>query len=77
MYVSGFYDCVAALLKYRSYQKYLSDIALFNLSTIFQASLIALFRRFFGLKIKSCFLPCLFIVGPALQECIWRPPHWR
>jgi len=28
MAVSGFYDCVAALLKYRSYQKNLSDIAL-------------------------------------------------
>jgi len=28
MVVSGFYDCVAALLKYRSYQKNLSDIAL-------------------------------------------------
>jgi len=28
MVVSGFYDCVAALLKYCSYQKNLSDIAL-------------------------------------------------
>jgi len=28
MVVSGFYDCVAALLKYRSYQNFFSDIAL-------------------------------------------------
>ena len=31
MVVSGFYDCVAALLKYRSYQKNLSDIALLRI----------------------------------------------
>jgi len=29
MIISGFYDCVYALQKYRSYQKYLSDIALY------------------------------------------------
>jgi len=30
MVVSGFYDCVAALLKYRSYQNFFSDIALYK-----------------------------------------------
>jgi len=30
MIVSGFYDCVYALQKYRSHQKNLSDIALFE-----------------------------------------------
>jgi len=38
MVVSDFYDCVSALLKYRSYQKIFSAIALFETGETFKNS---------------------------------------